>query len=395
MSSYSTGPPFNYPGPGESEYKGAKLLEWRTGLARVRQASGLATVIFNGDSVTQGFTASTIANAYAARVVSNLATELGVTPSVYVPASANSSYTGQAPVCAPGALSEVNDSGLCGEAAYIPPGSTLTFPAITCTRLWLHAQRAPGIGGSFTYTVDGGAVQGPVGPAGGPNRLGGRIWDHGALASAAHTVVVTPDAIFGSVIEGISYHPGTGNTAGAQGFITAVNAQTGVGLRTYRAGHLGYSTNQYVFPGFSDPSSVSPLSTARFTDPWEFLQPDLSTWFLGINDNTIGNNANTYINRIAAIDAQATSHANTFAYTKPSMFFIAPYGIVFGDQVGYLNNMRALRSFCNVNGYGFLDLTELIGLITGNTGLSPDNIHLTDVGHRLVANYLSQVLLDG
>lgn len=388
MTGYATTPPFNLPGVGDLRIKGPNALKWRQAVARMDLGTGTATVMGVGDSTVQGFSASSYANTVIGRIAAKINSRTGLVSSIYVPASTFVSYTGVAPVVAPGPLTETNDSGFCGEAAYIPVGSTLTFPTLPADRLWFHSQQSPALGAAYTYKINGGAAQGPVGPAGSP-RKGGRVWDHGPIALAAQTPVVTPDGTFGSVIEGITYHSGTGNTSGAQGFITSVNSHTGVGPRVYKVGRLGYFTSSFAVPGFSAPLT----SAARFTDPYEFVEPDVILIHLGLNDVTQGLSASSFLNNIITMVGFIQAHATTFNYVFPTLVLQATYPAAV-DTTPYLAQMRALRGYCNVNGYGFIDLTQLIGNVFGNTTLSPDNLHPTDVGHRIWANYLFNYLFD-
>lgn len=387
--SYNTLPPFNLPGVGDLRIKGPNALKWRIAVARMDQGTGVATVIGLGDSTIQGFSAINSLNTVIGRLAAKINTRTGLVSSSYFPASTFVNYTNTAPTPTPTAVTEANDSGFCGEAVYIPTTHILTFPAVTANRIWLHCQAGPALAAAFTYTINGGAAQGPV-DAGGGARKGGRIWDHGALGLVPQTVVVTPNGVFGSMLEGITYHNGTGNPAGAQGFISSVNSHTGVGPRVYKVGRLGYFTTNFSTPGFSAPST----STARFTDPYEFVEPDIILIHLGLNDVTQGLSASTFLTNIQTMVGMIQAHATAFNYTMPTLVMQATYAAASNPEL-YLQQMRALRGYCNVNGYGLIDLTQLLGNVFGNTVLSPDNLHPTDVGHRIWANFLFDYLFDG
>lgn len=399
MSGYSSGRAFNLPGPGISELVGTNGQQLRSGLAQVQLGTGICNFVFIGDSVTQRFFASTAAIGFGQRVLSVLATALGVSnPPGYFPLSTDCNYTGMTYTVAPGSLTNVDDSGFCGEASYIPPGSTATSPSINpSTGLWIHAQKGPGIGGAFTYTVNGGAAQGPVN-AGAAPRQGGRIWDHGnaggLVAGGANQVVITPDAVFGSVVEGITFFNTNHNTTRPQGFITQANANTGTGLRGWVAGHSGYFTTRFTVQGFNDPISSTPNSQARFTDPMQYINPHCVVIFLGINDINQGLSVQTYMANIKTMVALIAASASAFSYPMPTLVFVSPYGTSLDSTGAYLRYAAAMKQYCYGQGYAYFDLSSLIGNINGNTRYTGDNIHPNDTGHYTIANYLSNFLRD-
>lgn len=392
MSDYAGLTQLVLPGPQTPDIVGPGLRNHRQAIAGAALGTGLFKVCFLGHSVTQGYLATTNARTWGRLCAANIATSLSVTnTSFYVPLSANANYITNFAI-APGALTEVNDSGLCGEAAYIPVGSTATITQ-TCDRFWIHAQKGAGVGTQFTYTVDAGAAQGPV-SAGVAPRQGGRIWDHGGLASAAHTIVITPDATFGSVVEGITFFQGAGNSSGAQGFITGANAQTGVGVRAWVAGHFGYQTSQYAVRGFSAPITGDANSQALFTDPMQYLQPNTIVISLGINDIINGVSANQFMANLQTMVNTIQASATAFSYTMPSLVFVSEYGTSADTTNRYLLYAAALKTFCYTRGYGYIDLSQLIGSITGNTVISSDSLHPNDTGHRMIARFVANYLLD-
>src|SRR3972149_761698 len=163
MSDYSSGSAFNLPGPGLSELAGVAAVPWREALANVALGTGPGHLMFRGDSVTEGYNGTTFVNCYARRVDAALCTALGQAQyGGYYPISPNVGYgAAMAYGVAGGALNDLNDSGLAGEAAYLTTTTVLTSPTINpATGLWIHCQKGPGIGGSFTYTVNGGVAQG-------------------------------------------------------------------------------------------------------------------------------------------------------------------------------------------------------------------------------------------
>lgn len=391
MSGISTASPFRLPGPQISEIQGTNFLNLRQALANVQLGTGVCSIVVIGHSVPQGYNATTNNNGWAQRLIQLIGADLGVgNPPNYVPLSANVAYN-QSATIAPGALNEVDDSGFAGEAAYIPVGSTATFPTITADRLWFHCQKGPNIGGGFTYTVNGGLAQGPV-AAGAAPRKGGRIWDHGAMgAAAATTVVVTPDAVFGSVLEGITYFNGNGNTAGAQGFITAANAITGVGLRHWVCGHFGSQTSYFTTAGFSSPVSSDANSQAVFTDPYEFVQPNCVIIELGLNDVFNGISVGTFINNIQTMRNMIIAHSNQFGYARPTMIWIADYGRQSDTIKQYIPYALSAKTFCYNNLEGFVDFSQLFGTIPNS--LTSDGTHPSNVGHRILANYMHSYIM--
>jgi len=400
MSDYSSRNPFTIPGPGLSELVGTAAVPWRTALAGVAMGVGVANLTFRGNSDTEGYLGTTFVNAFARRTDAALCTALGQAQyGGYYPVSPNVGYgAAMAYGVAGPALNNLNDSGFAGEAAYLSTTTVITSPTINpATGFWIHCQKGPNIGGSFTYTVNGGAVQGPVG-AGAAPRKGGRIWDHGnagGLASGgANTVVITSNVTFGSVVEGIMWFNGNHNTTRPQGFITQANAQTGVGLRTWVCGHFGYATSQFVVPGFSNPVTATPASTALTTDPNEFIVPHCNVTFLGINDITQGVSAAQYLQNIQAMVANDRAAAVAYGYSPPFEVFMSPYGTVNDTGSYYRQYGNVLKNYCNSQGFGYIDLGALFGNLVGNATLSSDNIHLSNTGHAMLSNYLAQYLRD-
>lgn len=393
MSDYQPQPIFNLPGAGLLEISGANAQAWRTGIARAQSGSGPCNLVFIGDSVTARYLASVAIRGFAPRTAALLASELSLTDAPgYYPLSTNCNYTATMTYAvAPGSLSLTEDSGLCGEAAYIPPATTATSVAVNpSTGLWIHCQKGPGIGGQFTYTVNGGAVQGPVNAGAAPR--GSRIWDHGAaggLVVGSNTVVITPDATFGSVVEGITFFNTNHNTTRPQGFITPANSQTGTGLRVWVAGHSGFTTAKYAIPGFNDIAGAS-----KFTDAFSVYQPHAVVIALGINDINTSVSTDGYIANLKTMISYIAADALANGYRMPTLVFLAMYGTTLDTTGQYLRYASVLKAFCKAFNYAFLDVSSLMGSVVGNTVLSSDAIHPNDAGHYLMANYLSKFLLD-
>lgn len=400
MSGASTSTPFRLPGPGLSELAGSNALPWRTALANVILGTGPAHLMFRGNSETQGYLGTVATNAFARRVDAALCTALGqaVSP-IYYPISPNVGYGAAMAYGITGtALNNLNDSGFAGESAYLSTTTIATSPTINpSTGLWLHVQKGAAIGGACTYTVNGGAPQGPVN-AGAAPRKGGRIWDHGAagglVAGGANVVAISGNGTFGSVIEGISFFNTNHNTTRPQGFLTQANAMTGTGLRTWVTGHIGYRTDQYAIAGFSNPVTTTPTSTALCTDPYEFIPPHCICTLLGTNDALAGYDLNTYMNYIQTMVANDRAAATAYGYTMPLEVFIAPYGSANDPTFLHTQYASALKTLCYNNGFGLFDLTSLIGEITTNTAISSDGIHPNNTGHAMIASYLANFLRD-
>lgn len=393
MSDYSSGYSLNIPGPGLSELVGANAVPLRSALAAAQLGTGLCNIVFLGNSVTQRFLASATERGYAERTMALIASALGITdPPGYYPASTNTNYTGMT-YTPSGTFSLVEDSGFCGEAYYWQLATTLTSPTINpSTGIWIHCQKGPAIGGSFTYQVNGGAVQGPVNPGGAP-RTGGRIWDHGnaggLVAGGANQIVFTSNVTFGSVVEGVTFFNGNHNTTRPQGFITQANANTGVGLRHWICGHSGFFSTRYATPGFGSGSSA-----AQFTDPMEFINPHCVVIELGINDINQGLSVQTFMANIQTMVSMIRARAVASTFAMPTLIFLACYGTSLDPLDQYIPMANALKNYCYGNGFGLLDLSALLGDVVGVTSVSSDNIHPNDSGHYVIANYLSKMMLD-
>lgn len=399
MTDYSSKTPFLLPGPGLGELSGSNGVALRAAISAAQLGTGPCHIIFLGNSVTQRYLATTAPNGYANKTMSGLASRLGLTnPPGYYPASTDCNYSGMT-YTPSGTSSLVDDSGFCGEALYWQAGTTLTSVTINpATGFWIHCQKGPAIGAQFTYSVNGGAAQGPVN-AGAAPRQGGRIWDHGnagGLASGgANTIVFTSDVTFGSVVEGVTWFNGNHNTTRPQGFITRANANTGTGLRHWICGHSGYYTSRYTVAGFNVPVTGSANSQATFVDPMDFIDPHLMIIELGINDINQGISVQTFIANLQTMVAMIRAKITTTGARFPTLIFMAMYGSTLDSRGQYSPQAQALKAYCYANGYGFLDLTSLMGgSIVGNTTVSSDAIHPNDVGHQMIANYLVNMILD-
>lgn len=400
MTDYSSKTPFLLPGPGLGELTGSNGSALRSGLAAAQVGTGICNIIFLGNSVTQRYLATVKSNGYAEKTMSQLATRLGLTnPPGYYPASTDTNYTAAMQYTPSGTSNTIDDSGFCGEAFYWQANTTLTSVTINpSTGLWIHCQKGPNVGGQFTYTVNGGAAQGPVNPGAAP-RQGGRIWDHGnaggLVSGGANTVVLTSNVTFGSVIEGITFFNGNHNTTRPQGFITLPNANTGTGLRHWICGHSGYFTTRYVTPGFNAPITGDANSQAIFTDPMDFISPHLMIIELGINDINQGLSVQTFMNNLQTMVAMIQTKCTATGARFPTLIFMAMYGTTLDSRGQYIPQAQALKAYCYSKGYGFLDLSALMGgSVVGNTAVTSDNIHPNDVGHQMIANYLVNMILD-
>jgi hypothetical protein len=400
MTGYSPNPSLNIPGPGMGELVGTQAIPWRIAMSNAALGTGPAHLIFRGDSIVQGYLATVYTNGLGTRVDTLLRAAISQTGNAtYFPVSTNVNYAAaMAYGVAGGALIQVMDSGFAGEATYLTTTSVITSPTVNpSTGFWIHCQKGPGVGAGFTYQVNGGAVQGPV-TAGAAPRKGGRIWDHGnaggLVAGGANTVVITGNAGLGSVVEGITFFNLTHNTTRPQGFITQANASTGTGLRTWVAGHFGVNTSYFSVGGFSSPVTGTPASTALMTDPNEFIVPHAIVTMLGINDSTLGFSAQTFMANIRTMVAMDRAAATAYGYTMPLQVFAACYGSTNDPTNLYLGYAKALKDYCSVNGFMFIDLSALMGSIVGVASISADNIHPNDAGHNMIATYIAQALRD-
>lgn len=327
-------------------------------------ASSPLSIVCIGDSITEGFYATTLAGRWIERLASRLGNAIsGAAAPVYYPA-----HTTQTGYTWPWTLAGGTNNttyGLGRRAYNLPAAATMSisFTGTSFTIFWTRQVS----GGTFSYAVDGGAATN-VDTSGA--EASGRTTTVTGLSNTAHTVAIA--RISGtSVIEGLIGYSGT------------------AGIRIYDGGHSGYTSADFV--DGSNPRWIDAIAT---------IQPALVIVGLGVNDTQTVSAATYKANietLIANIRAQTT--------TDPAIALLAMYqhgaagGFPFDDWSDYVTALDDLASANDSGEIMVIDLTGPFGGYSGVTtalgGLHPDRVHPTNAGHSLIADTILEALAPG
>lgn len=368
----------------------AELRALRSQWAK-RAASSVNLVVL-GDSITQGYYASTFDQSLMGILMSRLCQANGQpVPAGYVPMGSNSlsSYVNRQ-----WTMTNVTDSvnyGLGYSAGTLAAsGSGVATITATCDRFWImYPQAASGLG-AFSITIDGVAAA-TVTPTG--TARGGRVWDSGPLTRDSHTIRVTTTTATAAVVEGIYLFDGNGNTSGAQGTLTAANARTGAGVRLWNAAHFAYMASNYA---------ASNNGTNWWTDGLDMIWPDAFVFVLGANDCT-GTFTGFFHNDLVNIITRIKNLAILNGQIHPSIIIVSPYGVG-ASSVDAMPPFREMaRQVAVEQGCAFVDLYEVMGYVgtaaADTYGLmsaldsATNKLHPSDTGHQLIGDYLSGWIL--
>jgi lysophospholipase L1-like esterase len=358
--------------------------------ARTAMASGLLTWLAMGDSITQGFYATTSDLRYTKLAATALQTAAGDSAAAgYRPKHSSLSYA--ATWTTSGTVTEFETSGL-GYGA-VGPAANGGYIEITetCDRFWVLYTGGALIG-KFGVQVDGGAsVNVPsLAPAA---VTGGNFWDSGALSDASHAVRITAtDALFPPRIEGILFFRGNGNTSGSQGALSAANARTGSGVRCINAGRFGSKAATFAVSG----------ATTWWTDALPTLAPRLVTMAFGANEHTAGDSPTTFRRNLLTVMDRIAYVCTNASLPVPSFLLEIPHGMGTTSTSfdAYAEAIRAAADDRGAAVFDFREITGWVGTSTADTyGITstsdPDNarVHLSDLGHRLLGQLLADYIL--
>lgn len=388
-------------GIGSPFEEGAALRAFRAAYMN-RYAKPVNIVVF-GDSITQGFAASSGAQRWFDVFAARLCQMNGQQPHIgYVPMSNVTNYTDRQFTLTgwtERAYEGINWAGGTIDPASPGPAGTATYTTPQpCDRIWLIGSSYTSFVGSANISVDGGAAV-TVNFVGASDK-GGRVWDSGQLSRGIHSVSVTSPAgaIFGPVMEGAFFFDGNGpapSVAGSgTGLITAANAYTGYGLRIWNASHTGYRTQHFA----------EQQGSLWFYDGFDTVHPDLVFILLGCNDeydsrqvgtSTTITQYETWINQI--ITNINTGNTNN-SLQPPSIVLIGMYGT--GPTAGSMPPFnKAMRRVALQRGCAYIDWYELLGFV----GLAASDVydfmsalddpsdqkHPADVGHAMLGDALA------
>lgn len=345
--------------PDEANRGPSSLQEFLTAPRRRPEIQGAINVVCIGDSITEGFYATTLAGRWVEQLAVKLAAAYdGTAVPVYYPA-----HTSQTNYTWPWTLAGGSNNttyGLGRRAYNVGSGATMSISFSGDSFRLFYAKT--GSGGVFSYAVDGGAAV-QVDTSG--SEAGGLAVTVTGLAAGTHTVAIA--RVSGtSVVEGLIGYTGT------------------TGIRVYDSGHSGYEAADFV--DGSNPHWIDAIAT---------IQPALVIIMLGVNDTQ----------SVSAADFQTnveTLIANVRAQTTfpPSIALVATYK--HGSPLGYPEDewadyTAALDTIAAADDEVLVvDLEPAFGgfgAVTTELGLMhPDRVHPINAGHQRIAETIVGVL---
>lgn len=344
-------------GPSSPALVGQALRRFRVAIANRDTAK--VDIVVVGDSLTEGFNATTRAESYCNVMADRLAAHLGQPTghARWVPASPNAidpvwSNSG-------GAAAENAGYGIGKFALYLPASG---WAQVTqdCDRITLLYPRFSFLAGTFRVYVDG-VLQATLNHSGSPTRSS-LAWDSGALAYGPHTLRIEADAL-GCNIEGAYFHRGDHD-----------------GLRVWNGGHANASTNYF--------RSGVWCSGLADTVPAQLVVINLAS-----ND--------TYWNWGAATTQayleQTIDLINTAATVDPSVVLVVPWRNNYeaSDSAWDDEVRRPIYRAAQSRGAAVCDLGRILGQVADNTwGLYDEGVHPNTLGQRLAGEALARWLLD-
>lgn len=346
-----------------SARKAAALQTWFAALAD--RDNNPANVVCLGDSITEGEAATTYAKRWVNRFRDQLRARYpttGITGGVGFIPCVTSVTTFTWPVArTSGTASFEDNQGPKKRAAKMSAATTYTF-TVTGTAIDIMWYRFSG-GGTFSYTVDGGAAAN-VSTSG--TKGDGQLTRVSLGSSGAHTVTI-------NWVSGTAYVDG----------IIVYDGDENAGIRVHEAGHSGISAVQWdtATDALQWPKAVAALN------------PKLLIYSLGVND--LGQN-NTPAQFKAAVQSMLT--AIRTAGVSPSvvlqMFWTPNYtgtGGTWDQFVAAAYEIAASDSAVCV-----LNQTLRMPNVSGDTlGLYNDTVHPTNKGHAMVADCLTGFVTAG
>lgn len=357
-----------------------------------KRSAAPVNVVVLGDSVTQGYWASSFEGSVVGVFTSRLCQANGQPVTLgYIPLCSNSlSSYGNRDWTKANCTDNANYGlgyGASTLASTSPgPAGTASYTG-TADRIWVHYPQAASGLGTFNITLDG-VSQGTITPTG--TARGGRVWDSGPLTRGIHTVTVTANSTTAAVIEGCTFFDANGNTSGTVGTLTTANANTGSGLRIWNAAHFGFTAGSYA---------VAPNGTNWWTDGLDMVWPHAFIVVLGVNDCSL-RTLTQYHDDLTTIITRVQAQAVTNTQLPPSIIIVAPYGVGATPLMPPYRDMA--RKVAVEQGAAFVDWSDLMGFVgtaTADTYTlmsaldgSTAKIHPGDQGHQLLGDNLSEYI---
>jgi lysophospholipase L1-like esterase len=354
------------------------------------RASKPVNIVILGDSVTQGYYATTFDQSLVAILMARLCQANGQpVAGGYANMSTNvtGSYTGRNWTIANG--TDTSNYGIGYAATTLasntpgPVGTATT--SYMCDRLWVHYPIAASGLGTFTIAIDGG---GPVTITPTGTARTGVVWDSGQLTRDIHTVAVAANSATAAVVEGATFFDGNGNTAGTVGTLSAANANTGAGLRLFNAAHFGFKAISYA--------AVSGAGV-WWTDAFDTVNPDAVFIFLGVNDCSTRTTAQ-YHDDLTTVIARIATACAAYTILTPSIVVCGMYGVGATDLMPpYRVVARQVAAEQQVAYIDWYDMVGYVGTATADiyslmSSIDPPTgkIHPSNVGHQMLGDSLSE-----
>lgn len=222
--------------------------------------------------------------------------------------------------------------------------------------------------GSFTYSIDGGAAQGPVSTQDAAGPLGGFAVQIRGLAPGSHTLAVSWASGGACVIEGAMVY----------------NGDETRGVRLWESGHSGYNSGDFL--------SVASNGDKTWWDSITGVNPDLVIIDIGANDlkPAAGISAAQLGTNLAAMIAKVRAKATT----DPSILVVGVWARLSASdgittEAQWQPYFDELKKAANADPkVAFLDLYARFGAnaTAMSLGLLTDQTHVSDTGAWLWAH---------
>lgn len=345
------------------------LAKWFAALAK-RSATPAQVIVF-GDSIAEGTGATTVAGRWQTLLQGSLRSRYGVTSGALWPFIPAMGITSHPAIVRTGTMTQQTGIGFGGRAATLGVDGQLAF-TFTGTRAKILYLKASATGvmrivldGGAPIIVDTNAISNP--PSGAP-----AVWDSGALASGAHTLVITRDA-----------SSATGQGPWVEGILT-YNGDEAAGIRVIDSSRHG--TNSTYLDATRSTAQAKSLAAAGGAG--------LAIIAYGTNDYAVPVSAadlRTNVERqITALRAQGFAGSVLLVLVYMGMDRVAATWDAYGaalaasaaadPDVDYLDLRRAMPDIPN-------PYTAASGL-----GLFYDTLHPSDAGHGWIADVLANYL---
>ncbi len=355
------------------------LTAWRAALAS--RSTTQATILAVGDSITEGYSATTRADKWTNRLQQQLAARYPVPAGNPAGGMWYPAWAAAAPDVAPtlGGTSSNQfyaGPGLSSVLWSSSSGSTITFTVQgTSCKVWLVCP--PTLGSlNATWSVDGGATTGFTVPQqAGTTLLQGRTIPLGA--SGSHTVAIAYTGGFGHLqVAGVDVYDG----------------EETVGVHVINGGHVTTTAKIWV-----DNDNLNAPGQSWMQASAALANPDLVLINLGVNDYLSGTtDAQTYMRNIQTIIAKHRLGAPNASYALVANYETDPNSSGAHPILPWSAYVNALYNLIAVDPtVALIDLTKFMpqtfaastyGLYLG------DNVHPNTIGNQMMADILTDAL---